>query len=53
VTFVIIRAYDHPLIVEFLVMVLIINKAVAIEVFGLPKRGVSLTCLGLTSVPGS
>ena len=46
------QAHDYPLVVEFLVIVSIINKAVAIEVFGLLKRGALLTCLGLTSILG-
>jgi hypothetical protein len=39
-----ILAHDHPLVVEFLVIVSIINKAVAVEVLGLLGWGVSSTC---------
>ena len=39
-----ILAHDHPRVVEFLVIVLIINFAVAIEISGLLGRSASSTC---------
>jgi hypothetical protein len=39
-----ILAHDHPQVVEFLVIVLIINFAVAVEIGGLPERGASSIC---------
>jgi hypothetical protein len=52
VTFAVIQTHNQPLVIEFLVIVLIINKVVAVEVVKRPKRGASLTCLGLTNSPG-
>jgi hypothetical protein len=46
------QAHNYPLIIEFLVIVLIINKVVAIEVFSLFKQRALLACLGLTSILG-
>jgi hypothetical protein len=39
-----ILAHDHPRVVEFLVIVSIINFAVVVEIGGLPERGASSTC---------
>jgi hypothetical protein len=39
-----ILAHDHPQVVKFLVIVLIINFAVAVEIGSLPERGASSTC---------
>jgi hypothetical protein len=44
---------DYLLVVEFLVIVSIINKAVAVEVFGLPEQGVLSTCHVLRIPEGS
>jgi hypothetical protein len=40
----VILAHDHLWVVEFLVIVLIINFAVAVEIGSLPKQGALLTC---------
>ena len=45
------RAHGHPLVVEFLVMVSIINKAVAVEVLVLLGRGASSIYYVSTSSP--
>ena len=47
-----IRAHDQPRVIEFLVIVSIINKTVAMEILGRPKRGASSTCSTSTSIPG-
>jgi hypothetical protein len=39
-----IRQDGQPLVVEFLVIVCIINNARAVKIFGLPGRGASSTC---------
>jgi len=39
-----ILAHDHPWVVEFLVIILIINFAVAVEIGSLPERGALSTC---------
>src|SRR5271165_5174312 len=39
-----ILAHDHPRVVEFLVIVSIINFVVAVEIGGLPERSASSTC---------
>jgi hypothetical protein len=39
-----ILAYDHPRVVEFLVIVLMINFAVVVEIGSLPKRSASSIC---------
>ena len=46
------RAHDYPLVVEFLVIVSMINKVVAIEVLVLLGRGVLSICYVSTSSPG-
>ena len=45
------RAHDYPLVVEFLVMVLMINRVVAVDVLALLGRGASSTCHVSTSSP--
>ena len=48
-----ILAHDHPQVVEFLVIVSMINFAVAVEIGGLPKRGASSTCQVSKTLEGS
>jgi hypothetical protein len=51
VTLAIMREYDYPFIIKFLVIVLIISKEVVVEVLSLFKRGALLMCFSLTIVP--
>ena len=46
------RACDYPLVVEFFVIVSMINKIVAVEVLVLPGQGVLSICHVSTSSPG-
>jgi hypothetical protein len=39
-----IRQHDQPLVIEFLVIVSIINNERAVEILGLPERGASSIC---------
>jgi len=48
-----ILAHNHPRVVEFFVIVLIINFAVAVEIGGLPERGASSTCQVSKTLEGS
>jgi hypothetical protein len=39
-----ILVHDYPQVVEFLVIILMINFAVAVEISSLPERGALSTC---------